>query len=115
MTNIGMLYVIGLLTAHGAVYAQEPTYATAKAAGATAISKDVDQQIRRGERLARFGGCHDCHTPKIMTPHGPELDRTRLLSGYPSQASLPAVPQGVIAPTQWGALATNDLMAWAGP
>ena len=27
-------------------------------------------EIRRGEKLATFGGCHDCHTPKVMTPRG---------------------------------------------
>jgi hypothetical protein len=30
-------------------------------------------------------------------------------------AAREAVPQGVIGPTQWGAVATNDLTAWVGP
>jgi len=80
-----------------------------------AIAQDANKEIRRGQYLVRFGGCHDCHTPKVMTPQGPVLDEARLLSGHPSHASLPALPQGVISPTQWGAAANSDLTAWAGP
>ena len=25
-----------------------------------------------GEHLVTVGGCNDCHTPKKMTPHGPD-------------------------------------------
>lgn len=78
-------------------------------------AKALKAQIRQGEYLANFGGCNDCHTPKTMTPTGPVPDKTRLLSGHPADASLPPVPAGVIGPTQWGALASGDLTAWAGP
>ena len=71
--------------------------------------------VERGEYLVMAGGCNDCHTPKIFTPAGPAFDTTRLLSGYPADTQLPEVPKGVIGPTQWGALATNDLTGWAGP
>ena len=71
--------------------------------------------IDRGKYLANFGGCSDCHTPKLMTPNGPAPDQSRLLSGHPSGTPLPLVPSGVLGPTQWGALTTNDLTAWAGP
>jgi mono/diheme cytochrome c family protein len=85
------------------------------AVSAIATTKDGNEVLRRGELLAKFGGCHDCHTPKLMTAKGPELDTSRLLSGHPANASVPAVPQGVVGPTQWGAVATNDLTAWVGP
>ena len=39
--------------------------------------------LKRGEMLSVFGGCSDCHTPKIMTAQGPAPDQTRLLSGLP--------------------------------
>jgi len=81
----------------------------------TANAHDANKDVHRGQYLAQFGGCHDCHTPKVMTPKGPELDKSRLLSGHPSHASLPVVPEGVIGPTRWGAAATSDLTAWAGP
>ena len=71
--------------------------------------------IERGKYLVMAGGCNDCHSPKIFTAAGPVPDTTRLLSGHPANSPLPAIPKGVIGPTQWGALTTNDLTAWAGP
>jgi mono/diheme cytochrome c family protein len=74
-------------------------------------------QVKRGEYLATLGGCHDCHSPKVMTPNGPAPDKTRLLSGHPADAQLPPIPPGIIGPTpaQWAALANGDLTAWVGP
>lgn len=114
MKNFRLWYALALLTVACAVQAQT-TNTTDKAPATTTTPKTADKEIRRGELLATFGGCHDCHTPKVMTPQGPQPDASRLLSGHPSNTSLPAVPQGVIGPTKWGALASNDLTAWAGP
>lgn len=75
----------------------------------------TNEQLRRGEYLATFGGCNDCHTPKIMTSTGPELDASRLLSGHTASSHPPSIPPGVLGTTQWGAIATGDLTAWAGP
>ena len=71
--------------------------------------------LARGRYLVTLGGCHDCHTPKLMTDKGPALDTKRLLSGFPSSEKAPAVPEGVIGPKSWGGLFTNDLTGWAGP
>lgn len=71
--------------------------------------------IKRGLYLVNVGGCGDCHTPKVFTQAGPVPDKSRLLSGHPENAKLPPVPPGVIGPDQWGAIANNDLTAWAGP
>ncbi|HUP06185.1 MAG TPA: diheme cytochrome c-553 [Caldimonas sp.] len=73
--------------------------------------------IARGKYLVAFGGCGDCHTPKVMTPNGPVPDETRLLSGYPAQNPIPAVPPDALGmgPARWGAMTTNDLTAWVGP
>src|SRR5262249_38893633 len=49
-------------------------------------------QVKRGEYLVSFGGCHDCHTPKKMGPKGPELDRDRLLAGHPEQMAVSPAP-----------------------
>ena len=114
MKNICAVCVLGLLTV-GSTLPARTAIPTDKSPSPTAMSKNTDKDVHRGELLAEFGGCHDCHTPKVMTPKGPQPDTSRLLSGYASHASLPAVPQGVIGPTQWGALASNDLTAWAGP
>lgn len=107
MKDIRIWSVFGLLAVGTAVQAQTAG-ATAKSPAPATMAKTADKEVRRGELLVTFGGCHDCHTPKVMTPNGPQPDTSRLLSGHPSHASLPAVPHGVIGPTQWGALATND-------
>ena len=43
---------------------------------ALAQTPSVNQtQLKRGEYLVTFGGCHDCHSPKIMTPNAPRRNR----------------------------------------
>jgi len=115
MRNIVMWCLPGVLAVSSHVYSQALQTSETVANAARPIARDGNEALGRGERLAKFGGCHDCHTPKLMTPNGPELDKSRLLSGYPAHAPLPAVPHGVVGPTQWGAVATNDLTAWVGP
>jgi mono/diheme cytochrome c family protein len=70
-------------------------------------------QVDRGRMLVIGGGCHDCHTPKILTPKGPEPDMSRMLSGHPEseKISAPFKPQ----PGSPWAVHTNDhLTAWSG-
>ena len=78
-------------------------------------AKKLKAMIERGRYLANFGGCSDCHSPKVFTPMGPIPDSTRLLSGSPSSNKLPELPKDILAPDKWGAITTNDLTAWAGP
>ena len=84
---------------------------------AMAQSASPNSQVKRGEYLVTFGGCHDCHSPKVMTPNGPAPDKTRLLSGHRADAQLPPIPAGVVgaAPNQWAAMTNGDLTAWVGP
>jgi mono/diheme cytochrome c family protein len=58
------------------------------------ISPEVakKEQILRGQYLVNTSACHDCHTPKILTPLGPEIDTTRLLSGHPADEPVASVP-----------------------
>ena len=74
-----------------------------------------EDQIARGKYLTAFGGCADCHTPKVMTEHGPAPDPTRTLAGHFATTPLPKIPPGAIGPKQWGAIINNDLTAWVGP
>lgn len=81
----------------------------------TRTSKDSpllsrEELITRGKYLTTIGACHDCHSPKIMTPHGPELDTTRLLSGHPRNEQLPPLPKG----GEWVSFSAN-LTAFVGP
>lgn len=74
------------------------------------------EATRRGEYLVTYGGCNDCHTPKLVTPGGPLPDKSRLLSGHPADARLPPVPADIgPGPDKWGAITNADLTAWAGP
>ena len=71
--------------------------------------------VRRGEYLVTIGGCHDCHSPKVMTDQGPAPDPQRLLSGHPTDEQLPAITDpGMTAPGQW-ALFSPGLTAAVGP
>jgi hypothetical protein len=37
-----------------------------------AVSKEA--AIKKGKYLVTIMGCNDCHSPKVMTPHGPDTD-----------------------------------------
>jgi len=80
-----------------------------------ADSGKKQEPVKRGEYLVSYGGCSDCHTPKIMTPKGPEPDVKKLLSGHQASEKLPELPQGIIGPDKWGGLTNNNLTAWFGP
>jgi hypothetical protein len=75
-----------------------------------------DDPLARGKYLVTFGGCHDCHTPKVFGPGGMPLpDTTRLLSGHPENEPYPTwMPEDM---QQRNAIAlTNPMLtAWAGP
>ena len=91
--------------------------AAAALAAAPAALSQRSAGVKRGEYLVNFGGCNDCHSPKVMTPNGPAPDKARLLSGQPADSPLPPIPSGVVgpAPNQWAALTNGDLTAWVGP
>lgn len=67
----------------------------------------------RGEYLVTILGCNDCHTPKLMTDHGPVPDQSRLLAGYPSGQHLPPINDPLILKDY--ALFSQDLTATIGP
>jgi len=78
-----------------------------------AVASDKTQ-IERGKYLVNFGGCHDCHTPKIFGPEGPKLDETRLLSGSPAEQPLPPIDKKALQPGNW-MLMGPDLTSFVGP
>lgn len=76
------------------------------------------EQIKRGEYLVNFGGCNDCHTPKLMSGKGPQPDPARLLSGHPANAQIPPLPPaGLVGPNpdQWATITNNEFTVWVGP
>ena len=70
-------------------------------------------ELADGGTVFQAMGCHDCHTPKKMGPHGPEPDFSRALSGHPEDPTLPPPPQLPAGP--WMATTSWDLTAWSGP
>jgi hypothetical protein len=73
-----------------------------------------EERIERGEYIVSTGLCNDCHSPKIMTPQGPVVDTTRLLSGTPQDIKLPKINPAEITPGKWY-LGSSDLTSWVGP
>jgi hypothetical protein len=80
----------------------------------TSTSKKGEDLVKRGGYLVLVGGCNDCHSPKIMTPQGPVLDTTKLLSGHPAGSPLPPLDANAGKPGHWY-YAAPDLTAWVGP
>lgn len=72
-----------------------------------------ESQIAYGEHLVLIAGCHDCHTPKKMGPHGPEPEMNLALSGHPAQMPAPDVDRKEVESK--GLAVTNTLTAWVGP
>lgn len=70
-------------------------------------------QIAWGEHLVIIGGCHDCHTPKKMTAHGPVLDSALFLSGHP--ADMPRIDIDRKEIESKGLAVAMDLTEWIGP
>lgn len=66
-----------------------------------------------GEHIVHTSGCHDCHTPKKMTDHGPDLDMDHMLSGHPAGAPEPQVDRKEMESK--GLAVTGDLTSWVGP
>jgi mono/diheme cytochrome c family protein len=69
--------------------------------------------IEWGEHIVTIASCNDCHTPKIMTPQGPKLDSSRLLSGHP--ADMPDIDVNRQEMESKGLFVSNDLTSWVGP
>ncbi|HLO81686.1 MAG TPA: hypothetical protein VK166_12040 [Chitinophagaceae bacterium] len=72
-----------------------------------------ETQAQWGEHLVTIGGCHDCHTPKKMTPMGPVDDSTRLLSGHPEGMPAPDVDRKQLESK--GFILTATFTSWVGP
>lgn len=113
--------MIAIALAVGAILLSQCRQETASQADTAGNAKTYAQnhggfesQVKWGEHLITVSACHDCHTPKIITPEGLMLlDSSRLLSGHP--ANMPA-PQVDRAEMERKGLTTTDLLtAWAGP
>jgi hypothetical protein len=90
-----------------------PPAAEAPGAGTVPAAAPEISQVERGRLLVIGGACHDCHTPKKMTPAGPEADMELSLSGHPERAGVPQ-PNKVAKGSPWTTSTNDDLTAWSG-
>lgn len=113
------IFILILLVLGVFVFACQPQQPDAMADEETAAAEEVKMtsadSVKQGENLSYFMGCHDCHSPKIMTDHGPVPDPERLMSGHPANEPLPKITdKSMVAPGQW-ILGNSGLTAWVGP
>ncbi|HLU12947.1 MAG TPA: hypothetical protein VKZ64_03225 [Arenimonas sp.] len=81
--------------------------------GVDGAELDKASKIERGRYLVESSACHDCHTPWVMGPNGPQPDMSRALSGHPEDLMMPpppALPEG-----PWIGVIGASSTAWAGP
>ncbi|MEI2748226.1 MAG: c-type cytochrome [Ferruginibacter sp.] len=79
----------------------------------TIVKTDSAAQVKKGEYLVSIVGCDDCHSPKRMGEHGPEIIPELRLSGYPSTRPIQKADSNVIK--QGWVLMGPDLTSAVGP
>ena len=90
------VFVLGVLLCYALLASFGPHQAFAQ--------KGMKGMIERGRTLVEFGGCNDCHSPKVFGPNGPMVDTTKLLSGAPSTNQVPSVPEAYPWPGEMGSV-----------
>jgi cytochrome c553 len=83
--------------------------------GVKMSSGDQAEMVKRGKYLVDLGGCNFCHTPKVMTSLGMELDRSRLLSGHPQNGTVSEYTTEAINEEGWVTKSNFHLTQWLGP
>lgn len=112
-----LFFLMCLLTTGMLIYSCQPNASTEHnmTEAKSATSMTLADSVKQGEHLSHIMGCHDCHTPKLMTDKGPALDPDRLFAGHPATEQLPAITdKAMIAPGQW-MLFNGGLTAAVGP
>ncbi len=114
MRNISFPFAT-LLMAGAALYSCQSA-TTEKAAEEPLVKAAMtkEEAVKRGQFIVEIGGCNDCHSPKKMTPHGPVIDSSRLLSGHPTGSPLPPIIKSALQPGNW-VLMAPDVTAFVGP
>lgn len=107
-----VLGALALITAVAIIACNSRQKESTNTEGLVASALSHDSLVVRGEYLVTIMGCHDCHSPKKMGPHGPELDSSRLLSGHP--AGMPLAQVDPKALESW-VLFNQTTTAFVGP
>ena len=108
---LALLAIVGITSQY---FCSQP--APTPGSDATPAKTQISEEeiINKGKYYVTMAGCNDCHTPKIMTPAGPELDTTRILSGHPAGSPMIPITYDATKPGNW-MLAAPDLTSWVGP
>ena len=77
------------------------------------LLKDTVALVKKGEHLVTIAGCNDCHSPKRIGAHGPEIIPEKMLSGYP--ADRPVTRFDTALAKKGIAQMNEDMTAAAGP
>ena len=85
-----------------------------KKPAATETATSGADQVKRGEYLVGMIGCDDCHTPKKMTPQGPEPDMSRRFMGHPADEPYTSDDKKKLISEQHVAVFSSGLTAIAG-
>ncbi len=83
------------------------------ASSSSASNGGYESKEKWGEHLVTVSGCQDCHSPKKMTPMGPEIDSSVMLAGYRGGSPEKEVNRKDLQSKGLGV--TRDLTAWIGP
>jgi mono/diheme cytochrome c family protein len=75
--------------------------------------KDSAARVARGQYIVTTTGCDDCHSPKQMGAHGPEIIPELRFSGFQKEGKLP--PMDVKTVQNGWMLFAPDLTAAVGP
>lgn len=91
-------YLMGILAAAVVltVISCDNTNTSGKTPASAAEVISTDSLIKRGSYLVNAIGCDDCHSPKQMGEHGPEIIPELRFSGYPGNRPLLKVDTNVI-------------------
>src|SRR5690349_21554395 len=61
------------------------------------VTMDSAALVKRGDYLVNAMGCDDCHSPKRMGAHGPEIIPELRFSGFRHDGQLPPVDTSQVA------------------
>jgi mono/diheme cytochrome c family protein len=76
---------------------------------------DQAELVARGEYLVNLGDCNFCHTPKIWTSSGMELDQSKLLSGHPEGTFDSVYTSAAMGEGGVVCDANSNITQWSGP
>ena len=92
-TSIFILSAMAVMIAIAAMACNSSSSDTKK----QTVTLDSAALVKRGDYLVNAMGCDDCHSPKRMGAHGPEIIPELRFSGFRRDGQLPQVDTSVVS------------------